>query len=127
MSGNLLVWVVCGVLVLAAWWIYPVMRMHYLEQRNLSSLQAEYASVQARNQALREQVKKLKTPAGIEQAARESLGLVRQGESAYVVIDDGSKSPTAATSASMALPPATTQAASDPITVLLDGIFGFAP
>jgi hypothetical protein len=120
------VWVVCGVLVLAAWWIYPVMRMHYVEQRNLSSLQAEYDSVQARNQALRQQVKQLKTPAGIEQAARESLGLVRQGESAYVVIDGETRTPTATASASLTLPSASVPTAKDPITVLLDGIFGFA-
>ena len=125
--GNVLVWVVCAGLVLAAWWIYPVMRMHYIEQRNLATLQAQFASVQARNETLREQVRRLKTPAGIEQAARESLGLVRQGESAYVVVQEGAKTPTATATESLASPPSSAPAAGDPVTVLLDGLFGFAP
>ena len=115
----MVIWVVCGALALAAWWIYPVMRMHYIEQRNLQSLVRQYTEVQARNHALREQVRKLKTPAGIEQAARESLGLVRQGESAYVVID-GAKTATPTSSAASVAG----SAAEDPITVLLDGVFG---
>jgi len=104
------------------------MRTHYLEQRNLASLQAEYASVRSRNDALRKQVERLKTPAGIEEAARESLGLVLKGESAYVVIDPGAGKPgTSTTSASLALPASVTPTSSDPLTTLLDGIFGLAP
>ena len=126
--GNILLWSVCGALVLAAWWIYPVMRMHYIEQRNLTNLKAQYASVKNRNEALRKQVQRLKTPAGIEEAARESLGLVRQGESAYVVIPEhGRKPPTSTAAASLTALPDEAQAPSDPVTILLDGVFGFAP
>jgi hypothetical protein len=108
--------------------MYPVMRMHYVEQRNLSSLKAEYASVRSRNDALRKQVQRLKTPAGIEEVARESLGLVRQGESAYVVIEEGTRPPATSTaSTSLTLPALGAHVQSDPLTVLLDGVFGFAP
>jgi cell division protein FtsB len=126
--GNVLIWGVCGALALAAWWIYPVMRMHYVEQRNLSTLQAQYASVKSRNEALRKQVQRLKTPAGIEEAARESLGLVRQGESAYVVIpENGRKPATSTAAASLTALPSEAEGPSDPVTILLDGVFGFAP
>ena len=115
----MLVWVVCGSLALAVWWIYPVMRMHYIEQRTLDTLSAQFASAKARNEHLREQVRALKTPAGIEEAARESLGMVKQGESAYVVV--GAKEATPSTSGSLA---AESAVGDDPVTVLLDGIFG---
>jgi len=65
--------------------VYPVLRMQYQQERELQSLQAELDSLKTRNAALREQVDQLKTPEGVEQAARESLGMVKPGEQAYVV------------------------------------------
>jgi hypothetical protein len=121
------VWVVCGLIVLAAWWMYPVMRMHYVEQRNLDSLTAEYASIRAKNAALAGQVQRLKTRAGIEEAARESLGLVAKGESAYVVIDEGKGGKPATTTASGASSTRGAPTAADPVTTLLDAVFGFVP
>jgi hypothetical protein len=108
--------------VLAAWWLYPVMRMHYVEQRQLASLTAEYQAVKSRNAVLRTQVKRLQTPQGIEAAARETLGLVRRGENAYVVMQPGQGKPKPKTEEAPA--PVRSVVATDPLTVLLDAVFG---
>jgi cell division protein FtsL len=71
--------------VLAAWTVYPVLRIQYQHERELQTLQAELDGLKTRNETLREQVDRLKTPEGVEQAARESLGMVKPGEQAYVV------------------------------------------
>ncbi len=62
-----------------------MLRLQYQQDRERQTLAAELAGLQERNSGLREQVEALKTPEGIEQAARESLGLVKPGEQAYVV------------------------------------------
>ena len=72
-------------LVLAGWTIYPVLRLQYQHERELQTLQAELDGLKTRNEDLREQVEGLKTPEGVEQLARESLGMVKPGEQAYVV------------------------------------------
>lgn len=72
-------------IVLAAWTVYPVLRIQYQHERELQTLQAELDGLKRRNETLREQVDRLKTPEGVEQAARESLGMVKPGEQAYVV------------------------------------------
>jgi len=72
-------------LVLAAWMVYPVLRIQYLHERELQTLQSELDGLKSRNEDLREQVDELKTPEGVEQLARESLGMVKPGEQAYVV------------------------------------------
>lgn len=72
-------------LVLAGWMVYPVMRIQYQHERELQTLQSELDGLQSRNADLREQVDELKTPEGVEQLARESLGMVKPGEQAYVV------------------------------------------
>jgi hypothetical protein len=120
--GNALAWSVCVGVVLAAWWLYPVVRMHYVEQRQLASLTAEYQAVKSRNAVLRNQVKKLQTPQGIEAAARETLGLVRKGENAYVVMQPGQVK--AKPTSDEAPAPVRSVVATDPITQLLDVVFG---
>lgn len=72
-------------LVTAAWMVYPVLRMQYQHERELQTLQSELDGLKTRNEVLREQVEGLKTPAGVEQLARENLGMVKPGEQAYVV------------------------------------------
>ncbi|MHB1135391.1 MAG: FtsB family cell division protein [Coriobacteriia bacterium] len=72
-------------IVLAAWMIYPVLRIQYQHERELQTLQGELDGLKSRNEELREQVDGLKTPEGVERIARESLGLVKPGEQAYVV------------------------------------------
>jgi cell division protein FtsB len=120
--GNTLAWCVCVGVVLAAWWLYPVVRMHYVEQRQLASLTAEYRAVKSRNAVLRNQVKRLQTPQGIEAAARETLGLVRKGENAYVVMQPGL--PKGKAGADEAPAPVRSVVATDPLTQLLDVLFG---
>lgn len=71
--------------MLAAWTVYPVLRIQYQHERELQTLQGELDGLKSRNEVLREQVDELKTPEGVEQLARESLGMVKPGEQAYVV------------------------------------------
>lgn len=80
---------VIAVLVIAAiaWSFYPVMRVQYQEERNRAALQEELEGLQARNDRLRAQVDRLKTPEGVEELARENLGMVKEGENLYVVTD----------------------------------------
>ena len=72
-------------IIFAAWTIYPVLRIQYIEQRNVATLEAELTGLKDRNAELRTQVDELKTPEGVEEIARETLGLVKPGEHAYVV------------------------------------------
>ncbi len=65
--------------------IYPVLRIQYQHERELQTLQGELDGLKSRNEELREQVEGLKTPEGVERLARESLGMVKPGEQAYVV------------------------------------------
>ena len=71
--------------MLAAWVIYPVFRLQYEHQREVDTLAAELEGLKTRNTELRQEVDSLKTPEGVEAVARESLGLVKPGEQAYVV------------------------------------------
>lgn len=73
--------------VVATWILYPVVRLQYQQQREKTSLEQELAGLQERNASLRAQVDRLKTPAGVEEVARESLGLVKEGEQMYVVTE----------------------------------------
>ncbi len=57
-------------------------------RRQLETLAADVARVEAENQQLRELGKKLKDdPAALEDAARRELGLVRRGETLVIVRD----------------------------------------
>jgi cell division protein FtsL len=87
------------VMVLFAWTYYPVARVQYRETREKQRLEAELESLQARNDRLRKQVDRLRTPEGVEDYARSQLGLVKQGENAVVVVDEGNPKPSAPSSA----------------------------
>lgn len=76
---------VIAVLAIAAWSFYPVAKIQYQEVREKARLETELAGLKERNADLRAQVDKLKTPAGVEEIARESLGMIREGENLYVV------------------------------------------
>lgn len=86
--------IVVGLLAVAAWAYYPVAKVQYREQRDKSRLEAELVGLKMRNQKLRAQVDRLKTPEGVEEVARESLGLVKEGENLYVVMDGEEATPT---------------------------------
>ncbi len=79
--------ILIGTLVLAAWTLYPVLRLQYQQTREKTTLEQELAGLKDRNETLRAQVDRLKTPEGVEEAARENLGLVKEGEQVYVVTD----------------------------------------
>ena len=72
-------------IVLAAWTVYPVFRLQYEHQRQVDSLESELEGLKSRNDDLRVEVDQLKTPEGVEEVARDTLGLVKPGEQAYVV------------------------------------------
>jgi len=59
-----------------------------IEQRQqVAAARARLADLEAQNELLRDQVAALSTPLEIERIARERLGLVREGEEAYVVLE----------------------------------------
>lgn len=72
-------------IVIAAWTVYPVLRLQYQQERERQTLEAELEGLKDRNAELRQQVEDLKTPEGVERLARETLGLARPGEAVYVV------------------------------------------
>jgi len=74
-----------GIFVAATWTLYPVLRLQYQQQREVTSLEAELEGLKERNIELAEQIDRLKTPEGVEEIARQDLGLVKDGEQAYVV------------------------------------------
>lgn len=57
------------------------------QQNRLEAARAELAAVEAENQMLDLEVTALNSPAEIERLARENLGYVMPGETAYVVLE----------------------------------------
>jgi cell division protein FtsB len=97
-AGPWLPVIIVGIVFLLGWSLYPALRLQYQASRRQAGLYQQYDSLKARNEALRAQVAELKTPAGIEQAAREDLGYAKKGDNVYVVMPSGpSSSGTAAT------------------------------
>jgi cell division protein FtsB len=110
---------VIALLAVTIWSFYPVARLQYSEAREKARLERELAGLQDRNAELRAQVDRLKTPEGVEQVARESLGMVKDGEHVYVVtnlLDEPTGTP--AGCASIVEPPPTFS------QTVLDSIFG---
>lgn len=56
-------------------------------ERQVNSARAQLESLTSENQALQADVDALSTDAEVEKLAREKLGYVRPGETAYVVLD----------------------------------------
>jgi len=71
----------------AVWFLYTPLKIHYAESREQHRLESELVELRERNAELREQVERLKTPEGIEEVARSSLGFVKEGENLYVVVE----------------------------------------
>jgi len=113
------------VLAVFAWTYYPVARVQYRETREKTRLAAELTSLKARNDRLRKQVARLRTPEGVEDYARSQLGLVKQGENVVVVVDGDE-----AAEASAVLAAPTIDSADMPVgpagpwTAFLDLVFG---
>lgn len=115
-------WLPIGILIVLAllgWSLYPVLRVQYQTSRRVAGLEEQYRSLRERNEALRAEAADLKTPEGVERAARESLGFTKQGENVYIVTDSGT--PSAPLEAGVA------GAQRTPAQVVLDAIFGVAP
>jgi cell division protein FtsB len=98
--------------------VYPALRVQSETSRRVGVLQAEYDTLRDKNVLLRAQVADLKTPEGVERAAREDLGLVLPGENVYVVV------PSAAASDPATAETASADVSTDPLTALLDTLFG---
>jgi cell division protein FtsB len=111
--------VIVALVVVLGWSLYPALKLEYQASRRAASKQQEYESLRARQATLRAEVAALRTPEGVERAAREKLGYTKKGENAYVVIPDGSAAASAATTASMA-----GGAATSIVQDMLDAIFG---
>ena len=77
-----------------AWSFYSPLKLHYVEAREQHRLEVQLAELKERNQTLRAEVERLKTPEGVEELARTSLGLVKDGENLYVVVDGVEESAT---------------------------------
>jgi len=56
-------------------------------RRQVADAKAQLADLEAENAALQADVEALETPGEIEKLAREKLGYVRPGETAFVVLD----------------------------------------
>lgn len=98
------------------------MRIEYQQQRQKQTLEQRLAALKERNDALRKQAQKLQTPEGVEEVARESLGLARPGEQVYIVTDE---EPTAAPAPDVSEQTRSIRAEEvSPVTAILDLVFG---
>ena len=81
-------------IVLTAAFLYPSAAQLYHSARERDQLQAEYAAIEQRNEAIQSTVDSLSTDAGIEDRAHQEYGWVSKGENAVTVygldIDDDS-------------------------------------
>lgn len=111
-------------IALFAWTYYPVARVQYRETREQQRLEAELASLEARNDRLREEVELLKTPEGVEDYARSQLGMVKRGENAVVVVEAGAENSKVSTAAPEIDSDNTTEGPVGPWTAFLDLVFG---
>lgn len=80
--------VIAAIVVIAAMLTNVVPFRQVVAQRTeLASARAELAGIVAENARLSQQVAALDTPVEIERIARDKLGYVRPGETAFVVIE----------------------------------------
>lgn len=106
---------------------YPVARVQYRETRERAGLQAELDAIRARNDRLRTDVARLKTPEGVEDYARLQLGMVKKGEHQIIVVDGTEPTPTVDAAAGR-VPEIDSQVVAKPPvgpwTAFLDAFFG---
>ena len=79
-----------AVMLLALALVYPA-RL-YIEQRaKIEDLQRQTREFSIQNQQLSTQIEQLNDPVYLERLARECLGMVRPGETAFVVVPKGER------------------------------------
>lgn len=118
-SGPWVPVLIFATVAVLAWSLYPALRLQYQTSRRMAGLEQQYDSLRKRNETLRTQVAELKTPKGVEKAARENLGYAKSGEHVYVVLPSSPASAAQAQSASTAGAPDRSF-----VQVLLDALFG---
>ncbi len=72
--------------LIAALFVLPV-EAWLRQQDDIERKQSEIAALDQANAELNDEVNRLETPAGIEEAAREEIGYVRRGEIRITVLD----------------------------------------
>jgi cell division protein FtsL len=106
---------------------YPVAKVQYSEVQAKARLQTELNSLQSRNDRLRTEVARLKTPEGVEDSARVQLGMVKRGENVVVVVDGNKPAPALASSSTIVprvVSDEPTVAPAGAWTAFLDSVFG---
>lgn len=81
-----------AVIVLAIMAISPV-KLYIEQRREIGQLQEQTVRLTQENASLEQRMAQLKDPTYLAQLARECLGMVRQGETAFVVIPRGQQQP----------------------------------
>jgi Septum formation initiator len=109
---------VVAIVAAIGWTMWPALKLEYQTSRNFAGLEQQYKDLKTRNASMEAQVAELKTPQGVEDAARENLGLVKAGEHAYVVMESGASTATPSAAASI------TPDARPAWQVVLDFVFG---
>ena len=116
---------IVALLVVLTWALYPALKIQYQASRRADGLEQQYESLKKRNDALRQQVAALKTPQGVEKAAREDLGYAKSGENVYVVIPSGQQTSTLSGAPTVSAASVATPAPSL-LQSVLDALFGVA-
>lgn len=111
------------VLVFTTAMLFTPIRNLYLAHRQLDTLEATYAALEAENESIRNELSVLQTREGIENEARER-GYVSQGETKVVV--DGVPQPEAE-DATQAIAPITLPDERPWYVRFLDALFGYDP
>lgn len=76
------------VMLLAMALVYPV-RLYLQQRSQIGDLEKQTQVLTAANQDLTKQVQQLNDPVYLEKLARECLGMVKPGETAFVVVPKG--------------------------------------
>jgi cell division protein FtsL len=108
---------VLGVVAVVGWALYPAVQLQYQTSRRVGSLEQQYDTLRSRNNKLRQEVSAMGTAAGVEDLARNNLGLGKPNETVFVVVPSGSS--TSGSKPATSAPPARSM-----IQSFLDTVFG---
>jgi cell division protein FtsL len=108
---------VLGVVAVVGWALYPAVQLQYQTSRRVGSLEQQYDTLRSRNNKLRQEVSAMGTAAGVEDLARNNLGLGKPNETVFVVVPSGSS--TSGSKPATSAPPARSM-----IQSFLDAVFG---